>query len=266
MRSDVKTGCPAPDRIPNRTPLMSRPAALRAVIGHGPKGDQLYVATVDAVAVIDNSHELVHTIPVTGHPKHLVANSDGTRVFVTTHEGSVVVINTVDNAIATIRDAPGTVEAVSQDGTCISGLVGIASRVAPEVSGIGALGDQPQAASRTVGRPAPASPSPSRAGYSDSIAATWRCRAIRIDAITDLDRSLVSGLERKWPQDLSREARVFARGGAPSAPIASFVMRLTVAAETVLAQASGPLAPFRRIGGRAVGMSVNGESGLSCEC
>src|SRR5262249_44498502 len=34
MRSDVKTGSPAPDRISNRSPLKSLPAALRAVIGH----------------------------------------------------------------------------------------------------------------------------------------------------------------------------------------------------------------------------------------
>jgi hypothetical protein len=35
MRSDLKTGSPAPDRISNRTALISRPAALRTVIGHG---------------------------------------------------------------------------------------------------------------------------------------------------------------------------------------------------------------------------------------
>jgi hypothetical protein len=35
MHSDVDAGCLAPDRISNRTPLLSRPAAVRAVIGQG---------------------------------------------------------------------------------------------------------------------------------------------------------------------------------------------------------------------------------------
>jgi hypothetical protein len=33
MRSDIDAGCLAPDRISNRTPLMSRPVAVRAMIG-----------------------------------------------------------------------------------------------------------------------------------------------------------------------------------------------------------------------------------------
>jgi hypothetical protein len=44
-----------------------------------------------------------------------------------------------------------------------------------------------------------------------TIHAMWRCRAIKVDAIIDLHRSLITGLERKWPQDLSREARVLKR-------------------------------------------------------
>jgi hypothetical protein len=35
MYSHVKAACPAPVRMSNRTPLMSRPAAVRAVNGHG---------------------------------------------------------------------------------------------------------------------------------------------------------------------------------------------------------------------------------------
>lgn len=89
------------------------------VVVAGPKGDQLCVATVDGVAVIDNAHELVATISVAGHPKRMIGNTDGTRVFVTTYDGSVTIINTSDNSITTIRGAPSTAEAVSQDGTCI---------------------------------------------------------------------------------------------------------------------------------------------------
>ena len=46
MRSDVKTGCPAPDRISNRTPPMS-PAAFRAVIGHGDLTPQCELGFLD---------------------------------------------------------------------------------------------------------------------------------------------------------------------------------------------------------------------------
>ena len=35
MHADVDAGCLASDRISNRTPLMSRSAAVRGVIGHG---------------------------------------------------------------------------------------------------------------------------------------------------------------------------------------------------------------------------------------
>ncbi len=43
------------------------------------------------------------------------------------------------------------------------------------------------------------------------IHAAWRYRAIKVDAIVDLHRNLVTGLERKWPYDLSREVRILAR-------------------------------------------------------
>ncbi|KUI02638.1 hypothetical protein AU188_14615 [Mycobacterium sp. IS-3022] len=48
----------------------------------------------------------------------------------------------------------------------------------------------------------------------------WQCGALKLDAVIDLQRNLVSGLERKRPQDLRREARVLARadhvfGGFP---------------------------------------------------
>jgi hypothetical protein len=46
---------------------------------------------------------------------------------------------------------------------------------------------------------------------SHAIHDAWRCRAIKVDAIIDLHRNLVTGLERKWPQDLRREARVLTR-------------------------------------------------------
>lgn len=46
---------------------------------------------------------------------------------------------------------------------------------------------------------------------SDMIHAAWRCRDVKVDAIVDLNRNLVSGLERKWPHDLRREARVLKR-------------------------------------------------------
>jgi hypothetical protein len=46
---------------------------------------------------------------------------------------------------------------------------------------------------------------------SDTIHAAWRCRAIKVDAIVDLHRNLITGLERHWPPDQSRETRIFRR-------------------------------------------------------
>jgi len=55
---------------------------------------------------------------------------------------------------------------------------------------------------------------------SPTIHAAWRCRAIKFDTIVDLHRNLITGLERDWRPDLSREARVLKRadhtfGGLP---------------------------------------------------
>jgi len=47
MHSVVDAGCLAPDRISNRTPLMSRPAAVRAVIGHGGLAPQCQLGFLD---------------------------------------------------------------------------------------------------------------------------------------------------------------------------------------------------------------------------
>ena len=47
MRSDVGTGCLAPVRISHRTPLMSRQAAVRAVIGHKAPAPQCQLGFLD---------------------------------------------------------------------------------------------------------------------------------------------------------------------------------------------------------------------------
>jgi hypothetical protein len=47
MRSDVKTGSSVLDRISNRSSLMTRPAAVRTVIGHGELDQQCQVGFLD---------------------------------------------------------------------------------------------------------------------------------------------------------------------------------------------------------------------------
>ena len=47
MHSDVSAGCLAPDRISNRTPLMTPPAAVRAVAGHGALAPQCQLGFLD---------------------------------------------------------------------------------------------------------------------------------------------------------------------------------------------------------------------------
>jgi hypothetical protein len=47
MRSDVMIGSPAPDRISNRTPVMSPPAVDHAVIGHGDFAPQCQLGFLD---------------------------------------------------------------------------------------------------------------------------------------------------------------------------------------------------------------------------
>lgn len=44
-----------------------------------------------------------------------------------------------------------------------------------------------------------------------TIHAMWRCRAIKVDAIIDLHRNLITGLKRHWPPDHSRETRILRR-------------------------------------------------------
>lgn len=47
MRSDVKVGSPVPDRISNSTSLLSHPAALHAVVGHGDPAPQCQLGFLD---------------------------------------------------------------------------------------------------------------------------------------------------------------------------------------------------------------------------
>jgi hypothetical protein len=47
MRSDLKAGSPAPDRIPDRAPLTGPPAAVRAVIDHGDLALQCQLGFLD---------------------------------------------------------------------------------------------------------------------------------------------------------------------------------------------------------------------------
>jgi hypothetical protein len=46
---------------------------------------------------------------------------------------------------------------------------------------------------------------------SQTIHAMRQCRAIKVDAIADLHRNLITGLERHCPPDHSREARIVRR-------------------------------------------------------
>ncbi len=47
MHSDVEAGCLAPDRMSNGSPLVSRPAGVRAVIGHGALAPQCQLGFLD---------------------------------------------------------------------------------------------------------------------------------------------------------------------------------------------------------------------------
>jgi hypothetical protein len=47
MPTDVDVGCPAPARISNRTPLMSRPANVHAVTVHGALAPQCQLGFLD---------------------------------------------------------------------------------------------------------------------------------------------------------------------------------------------------------------------------
>lgn len=114
----------APDRAGTEpTEVVCAAIRLASEVGDivvaGSHGDQVYVATKDAVAVIGDAHDLVATIPIAGHPKHLAANADRTRIVVTTYQGPLVIITTTDNTTAIVRAAPSIVEAVSQHGTFI---------------------------------------------------------------------------------------------------------------------------------------------------
>jgi YVTN family beta-propeller protein len=94
-------------------------------IAAGPDSDRVYVATGNAVTVIDSRNEIAGTVPIPGHPKRVVANAEGTRVGITTYDGPVLVLNTAgnlntDHNVARVLPGPAsTADAVSPDGACI---------------------------------------------------------------------------------------------------------------------------------------------------
>lgn len=122
-RTDI-SDTPAPDNADTEpTEVVLAAIRLRSevvdIVATSSSGGQVYAATVDAIVVIDTAHQLVHTIPMAGHPKRMVANAARTHIVVTTYEGPVVIINTTDNTTTTVRVTPATVDAVSQCGTCV---------------------------------------------------------------------------------------------------------------------------------------------------
>jgi hypothetical protein len=81
------------------------------------------------------------------------------------------------------------------------------------------------------------------------IHSAWRYRAIKVYAIVDLHRNLVTGLERKWPHDLSREVRILARAHHTFGGLNERWTDIFAAGPAVNWQAFGIITPQRHVVG-----------------
>jgi len=84
-----------------------------------PDSKYVYVTQRDSVTVIGSGGHIVARIAFTGHPKDIVMDADGTRLFVISYGGSVSVINTWDQTIRTISGGWNSDVAVRPDGVYI---------------------------------------------------------------------------------------------------------------------------------------------------
>ncbi len=67
-----------------------------------PDGEHVYVAQPDSVAVIGSGNHVVARIPVSGQPRDLVIDAEGTRLFAIDYDGVVSIVNTEDHTVHTV--------------------------------------------------------------------------------------------------------------------------------------------------------------------
>jgi YVTN family beta-propeller protein len=78
-----------------------------------PDGAYVYATTAKSVNVIDRAHRVVATIPVDVDPKSTMVSPHGSLVYVTGYDGSIAIINTVDQTVRTIDRDASTAQVVS---------------------------------------------------------------------------------------------------------------------------------------------------------
>jgi YVTN family beta-propeller protein len=99
-----------------------------------PDNSSVYAAQNNSIAVIGRLNHIVGIIPVSGCPKRLTINVDGTRLYVSNYEGSVSVINIADHRIGLICAASCAQEVVTADRAFIYAAHNAKGRRASSVS------------------------------------------------------------------------------------------------------------------------------------
>jgi YVTN family beta-propeller protein len=120
LTSDAVAAEPASDREPDEavveTISLSSPAGDVAVSADG---NHVYVMTAGSVKVISRLHHIVLSFPIGPHPKHMMVSANGKRIFVTGYDGSMSIINTVDNTVKTLVAGRSVAATVSPGGQYI---------------------------------------------------------------------------------------------------------------------------------------------------
>jgi DNA-binding beta-propeller fold protein YncE len=80
-----------------------------------PDNSLAYVARSNSIAVISRLNNILGIIPISGDPKGLTINADGSRLYVTDHEGSVSVVDVADHWIRVLPGASSAQEVVTAD-------------------------------------------------------------------------------------------------------------------------------------------------------
>jgi YVTN family beta-propeller protein len=91
-----------------------------ATVVANPESAHVYVAEPDSVAVIGGGNHVVARIPLSGEPRELVIDADGTRLFAVGYDGSVSVIGTEDHTVTTFSGSWNSEVVVSADGAYLA--------------------------------------------------------------------------------------------------------------------------------------------------
>ncbi|ORW91718.1 hypothetical protein AWB92_17760 [Mycobacterium sp. IEC1808] len=85
-----------------------------------PSGELVYVMTVDSVKAVDRQHRVIATVPIgADEPKRMMMSSDGSRIYVTSYDGALSIIDPVGMTSKIVAKPRSTAAVVSPDGNYV---------------------------------------------------------------------------------------------------------------------------------------------------